>query len=77
MKLRKRRHRGCGSWGSADRQGWLLPDTLLALSLVAGTLAMTQQTVVMTRHWAARDEQRLQMARQARDQALLQVVQAP
>lgn len=38
---------------------------------------MTQQTVVMTRHWTVRDEQRLQVARQARDQALLQVVQAP
>ncbi|KRK72732.1 hypothetical protein FD30_GL001152 [Levilactobacillus namurensis DSM 19117] len=54
-----------------------MPDTLLALSLVAGTLAMTQQTVVMTRHWAVRDEQRLRVARQTRDQALLQVVQAP
>ncbi|MDT7014167.1 hypothetical protein [Levilactobacillus namurensis] len=77
MKLRKRRRRGCVRWGSAERQGWLLPDTLLALSLVAGTLAMTQQTVVMTRHWAVRDEQRLRVARQTRAQALLQVVQAP
>lgn len=56
---------------SGQRGGWLLPDALLALSLVAVTLVGTQQALMVTRHVENQRQAALIQARKRRDRALI------
>ncbi|QMU07872.1 hypothetical protein H3M12_10585 [Levilactobacillus suantsaii] len=51
-------------------RGWLLPDALLALSIVALTLVMSYQALQVTQHVERVREARLASARLAHDRAL-------
>ncbi|KJW11982.1 hypothetical protein [Levilactobacillus spicheri] len=48
-------------------RGWLLPDALVALSIVCLTLVMTEQALWMTHRVAVRDRATLVRTRQERD----------
>ncbi|MGP4116810.1 hypothetical protein [Levilactobacillus zymae] len=51
-------------------RGWLLPDALLALSLVTLTLVFTQQALQVTVRVERQRQHRLERARYHRDQRL-------
>ncbi|CAJ1228502.1 hypothetical protein [Levilactobacillus zymae] len=51
-------------------RGWLLPDALLALSLVTLTLVFTQQALQVTSRVERQRQHRLERARYHRDQRL-------
>ncbi|MGN1292895.1 MAG: hypothetical protein ACI4UI_09125 [Levilactobacillus brevis] len=53
------------------RQGWLLPDALLALSIVALTVTTAQHVLLTTEHLARQRQEQLTQARYRHDQALL------
>lgn len=57
-----------------NHRGWLLPDALLALSLVALTLLTTNQAVTQLERRAAAERVALQRARDQRDVWLLHQV---
>lgn len=61
--------------GITKRHGWLLPDALLALSIVTLTVVMSQQALVMVHRVARHDAIRLERARAHRDWALRQEVE--
>lgn len=48
-------------------RGWLLPDALVALSIVCLTLVMTEQALWMTHRVAVHDRVTLVRTRQERD----------
>ncbi|WP_125573449.1 hypothetical protein [Levilactobacillus huananensis] len=52
------------------REGWLLPDALLALSIVALTVILAQQMVLTTQRLERVRERELRLARVAHDRAL-------
>jgi len=54
-----------------DHNGWLLPDALLALGIVALTIGLAQQTLTVTQHGERVRTAQLRRAREQRDQALL------
>lgn len=51
--------------------GWLLPDALLALGIVALTVVLAQQALVVTQHGEQIRMAKLRQARAQYDQALL------
>ncbi len=51
--------------------GWLLPDALLALGIVALTIGLAQQTLTVTQHGEHVRTIQLQRARERHDRALL------
>ncbi|WP_125547556.1 hypothetical protein [Levilactobacillus lindianensis] len=53
------------------REGWLLPDALLALSIVALTVILAQQMILTTQRLERIRERELQLARVAHDRALI------
>ncbi|MDT6980923.1 hypothetical protein [Levilactobacillus zymae] len=52
------------------REGWLLADALIALSIVALTLLLTQQALLVTRRVELQRQLRLERARHRRDRRL-------
>lgn len=54
-----------------DHNGWLLPDALLALGIVALTIGLAQQTLMVTQHGERVRTAQLQRAREQHDRALL------
>lgn len=53
------------------RHGWLLPDALLALGIVALTLVMAQQALVVTQRQEQIRTAKLRQVRARHDRALL------
>ncbi|WP_407887283.1 hypothetical protein [Levilactobacillus sp. N40-8-2] len=54
-----------------DHSGWLLPDALLALGIVALTIGLAQQTLTVTQYGERVRTAQLRQARERHDQALL------
>ncbi|MFD1550235.1 hypothetical protein [Levilactobacillus fuyuanensis] len=54
-----------------DHNGWLLPDALLALGIVALTIGLARQTLTVTQYGERVRTTQLQQARDRRDRALL------
>ncbi|WP_261810801.1 hypothetical protein [Levilactobacillus humaensis] len=52
-------------------EGWLLPDALLALSIVALTVILAQQVILTTQRLERVRERELRLARVAHDHALV------
>jgi len=63
-----------GTIGARKRVGWILPDALLALSVLAATLILTQQTLVTVHRQTVQDQIALQRSRTRRDRLLLKWV---
>ena len=53
------------------RHGWLLPDALLALGIVALTILLAQQALVVTQHREQIQMAKLRQVRARHDHALL------
>ncbi|WP_125681738.1 hypothetical protein [Levilactobacillus yonginensis] len=58
-----------------DHQGFLLPDALIALAVVALTVGLVTQTVLVVQRQTHAREERLLRARLRHDQALLKWAQ--
>lgn len=56
---------------SGGRQGFLLPDALIALAVVALTVGLVTQTILVIQQQTRVREERLMRARLHHDQALL------
>lgn len=55
----------------AVRNGWLVPDALVALGIVTLTVLLAQQTLTVTQHNEQIRTARLRQVRARHDQALL------
>ncbi|GEO70695.1 hypothetical protein LAC03_26050 [Levilactobacillus acidifarinae] len=65
--LRFRKH---GAPTRSNSRGWLLPDALIALSIVTLTLVFTQQALQVTSRVESQRQHRLERARHQRDRRL-------